>query len=138
MLKGFLEARRPPKVSNEMKCTNEKMTWNTQDINLSSYVPKANVDHTINGQGTGISTFDHSAITPVMLSKSYVFRWDFNINSNKTLLWFQWKLVPQQKCIPTESTFSTVKRSGFIFNNIDRFTDDLFTFTWKHSCETSY
>ncbi len=30
-----------------MKCTNEKMTWTTQDANLSSYVPKANVDHTI-------------------------------------------------------------------------------------------
>ncbi len=77
MLKGFLNARRPPKVSNEMKCTdekmtwntqdmnlssyvpraNEKMTWNTQDINLSSYVPKANVDHTISGQGT----LDHLA-----------------------------------------------------------------------------
>ncbi len=25
------------------------MTWNTQDTNLSSYVPKANVDHTIRG-----------------------------------------------------------------------------------------
>ncbi len=33
--KGFLEARRPPKVSNEMKCTNETMTWNTQNTNLS-------------------------------------------------------------------------------------------------------
>ncbi len=49
MLKGFLKARRPSKVSNEMKCTNEKMRWNTQDTNLSSYVPKANVDHTISG-----------------------------------------------------------------------------------------
>ncbi len=26
MLKGFLKARRPPKVSNEIKCTNKKMT----------------------------------------------------------------------------------------------------------------
>ncbi len=26
-LKCFLKARRPPKVSNEMKCTNEKMTY---------------------------------------------------------------------------------------------------------------
>ncbi len=25
--KGFLKARRPPKVSSEMKCANEKMTW---------------------------------------------------------------------------------------------------------------
>ncbi len=47
-----------------MKCTNEKMTWNTQDTNLSWYVPKANVDHTISGQGTAISTLDHSATIP--------------------------------------------------------------------------
>ncbi len=40
------------------------MTWNTQDTNLSSYVPKANVDHTISGQGTADSTLDHSATTP--------------------------------------------------------------------------
>ncbi len=64
MLKGFLKACRPPTVSNEMKYTNEKMTWNTQDTKLSSYVPKANVDHTISGQGTGISTLDNSATTP--------------------------------------------------------------------------
>ncbi len=38
------------------------MTCNTQDMNLSWYVPKANVDHTIRGQGT--STLDHSATTP--------------------------------------------------------------------------
>ncbi len=54
-------ALRPPKVSDEMKCTNEKMTCNTQDMNLRSYVPNTNVDHTISGQGTGISTLDHSA-----------------------------------------------------------------------------
>ncbi len=41
-----------------------KMTWNTQDTNLSSYVPKANVDHNISGQGTGIINLDHSATTP--------------------------------------------------------------------------
>ncbi len=64
MLKGFLKARRPPKESSEMKYTNEKMTWNTQDTNLSWYVPKANVDHTISGQGTGIHILDHSAPTP--------------------------------------------------------------------------
>ncbi len=46
MLNGFLYT----KGSNEMKCTNEKMTWNTHDVNLSSYVPNANVDHTISGQ----------------------------------------------------------------------------------------
>ncbi len=33
-------------------------------MNLSSYVPKANVDYTISGHGTGISTLDHSATTP--------------------------------------------------------------------------
>ncbi len=48
---------------NEMKCTNEKMTCNTQDTNLSWYVPKANVDHTIRGHGT--STLDHLATTPM-------------------------------------------------------------------------
>ncbi len=50
MLKCFLKACRPPKVSNEMKCTNEKMTTNAQDTNLSSYVPKANVGNTISGK----------------------------------------------------------------------------------------
>ncbi len=65
MLNGFLNACSPPKVSHEMKCTNEKITWNAQDANLGSYVPKANVDHTINGQGTVTSTLDHSATTPV-------------------------------------------------------------------------
>ncbi len=47
---------------------NEMYKWkddrNTQDTNLSSYVPKDNVDHTISGQGTGISTLGHSATTP--------------------------------------------------------------------------
>ncbi len=33
-------------------------------MNLSSYVPKANVDHTIFGQGTAIITLDYSATTP--------------------------------------------------------------------------
>ncbi len=49
MPKDFLKARWPPKVSNEMKYTDEKMTWNTKDMNLSWYVPKANVDHTVSG-----------------------------------------------------------------------------------------
>ncbi len=40
------------------------MTWNTQDTNLSWYVPKANMDHTISGHGTADSTLDHSATTP--------------------------------------------------------------------------
>ncbi len=64
MLKCFLKAHRQPIVSNEMRCTNKNMTRNTQDTNPSSYVAKANVDHTIRGQGTGISTLDHSATTP--------------------------------------------------------------------------
>ncbi len=64
MLEGFLKARRRPTVSSEMKCINEKMTWNTQDTNLSWYVPKANVGRTISGQGTAISTLDHLATTP--------------------------------------------------------------------------
>ncbi len=64
ILKGVPETRRSPKVSNEMKCTNEKMRWNTQDTNLSWYVPKVNVDHTIRVQETAISTLHHSATTP--------------------------------------------------------------------------
>ncbi len=47
-------------MSNEMKYTNTKMTCNTQDTNQSSYVPNANVDHTISGQGTGINTLDRT------------------------------------------------------------------------------
>ncbi len=61
--KGFLKVCMPPKMSNEIKCTNERMTWNTQDTNLSWYMPKANVDHTISGQGTAISNLDHSTTT---------------------------------------------------------------------------
>ncbi len=51
-------------VKNEMKSANEKMTWNTQDMNLSWYVHKANVEHTISGQQTAISTLDYSTTTP--------------------------------------------------------------------------
>ncbi len=65
MLKGFLKARRPPKVSNEMKCTNENMTWNSQHTNLNWwYVPKANVDHIISSQETAISILDYPPTTP--------------------------------------------------------------------------
>ncbi len=64
MLKGFLKASKLPQVSNEMKCTNEKMISNTQDTNLGSYVAKANVDHTIRGRVTSITTLDHSVTTP--------------------------------------------------------------------------
>ncbi len=45
----------------QMKRDDMKSTWNTI---LSWYVPKANVDHTISGQGTAISTLDHLATTP--------------------------------------------------------------------------
>ncbi len=48
----------------KIKCVNEKMIWNTQDTNLSCYMPKANLGHTVLGQGTAISTLDHSATTP--------------------------------------------------------------------------
>ncbi len=51
---------------NEMY-KNEKMTWNAQDTNLSSYVPKANVDHTISGQGTTTSTLNYSATRPMWI-----------------------------------------------------------------------
>ncbi len=40
------------------------MTWNTQDMNLSWYVPKPNGDHTISVKGTAVSTLDHAATTP--------------------------------------------------------------------------
>ncbi len=49
-------------MKNEMKCTNEKITCNTQGSNLSWLCAKANVDDTIRGQGTG--TLEHSATTP--------------------------------------------------------------------------
>ncbi len=52
-----------PKCEVKWNVQNEKMTWNTQDTNPSWYVPKANVDHTIGGQGTAFSTLDHSATT---------------------------------------------------------------------------
>ncbi len=63
MPNGFIMESKPPKISNEIKYTNVKITWNTKDKNLSSYVPTANVDHTISCQGTGISILDHSATT---------------------------------------------------------------------------
>ncbi len=62
MQNGFLKACRPSRVSNETNYTNVKMIWNTLD--LSSYVPKANLDHNISDHETGISTLDHSATTP--------------------------------------------------------------------------
>ncbi len=76
MLKGFLRTRMPPKVSNEMKSTNEKMTWDTQDTNLRSYVPKANEDHTISGQGIGISILPLSHLyQDIMLYICVCSRW---------------------------------------------------------------
>ncbi len=56
-------------ATQSVKCTNEKITCNTQDMNLSWYVPKANVDHTIRGQGT--STVDHLATTPSLCTLCY-------------------------------------------------------------------
>ncbi len=64
MLKCFLKAPRPPKVSNEMICTIEKITCNAQDTNLSRYLLKTNVDHNLSGKGTATSSLDHSALTP--------------------------------------------------------------------------
>ncbi len=79
--KGFLKVRRPLKVPNEMKCTKEKMTWNTQDTNLSWYVPKTNVDHTISGLGTAISILDHSATSPrALMDSNFVNLWIVVLN----------------------------------------------------------
>ncbi len=56
--KGFLKACRPPNLSNvQMKGWS---TWNTHVTNLNWYMPKANVDDTISGQETTVSTLDHS------------------------------------------------------------------------------
>ncbi len=93
MLKGFLKARRPPKVSNEMKYTNEKMTWNTQDTNLSRYVPKANVDHTLSGQGTAISTLNHSATTPNIFMFAIIFECGNSHYFYCPTCWSQWTLI---------------------------------------------
>ncbi len=43
IFKGFQKACKAPKLSNEIKYTNEKMTWNAQDTKLSRYVSKADV-----------------------------------------------------------------------------------------------
>ncbi len=51
------------------------MTWNTQDMNLRWYIPKANVDHTISGQGTAVSTLDHSATTPKFNMCTFKISW---------------------------------------------------------------
>ncbi len=64
---GLSKGTQSTQSVNEIKRINEKMTWNTQDMNLSSYVSKANVDHTISGQGTAISTLDHLATTPIQI-----------------------------------------------------------------------
>ncbi len=68
------------------ECTNEKMTWNTQDTNLSWYVPKADVDHAISGPGTAISTLDHSATTPraIFYTNHY---WEFLWHLFNTYMW---------------------------------------------------
>ncbi len=61
---GLSKGMQATKSVYEIKCINEKMTWNTQDTNLRWYVPKANMDDTIYGQGTARSTLGHSFTTP--------------------------------------------------------------------------
>ncbi len=61
MLDGFLKANRPPKISNEMKCTKNDMKYPGYEIEL---VCAKGMDHTKSGQGPAISTLDHSATTP--------------------------------------------------------------------------
>ncbi len=62
--KGFLK----PRMATQSVKWNEMYKWKDdmkhQGMNLSWYVPKDNVDHTISGQGTAVSTLDHSATTP--------------------------------------------------------------------------
>ncbi len=52
------------------------------DTNLSSCVPKANVNHTISGLGTGISTLDESVTTPRTTGQQWV-----NEMEESFLLW---------------------------------------------------
>ncbi len=48
------------------------------NMNLSWYVPKANVDHTISGQWTAISTLDHQATTQGQTENSLT--WDVHVD----------------------------------------------------------
>ncbi len=64
MLQGFLKAHMPPKVSDEMKCTNKKMIWNTQDTNLSWYLPNVNVDHIISDLMNSLTHFNPNLWQP--------------------------------------------------------------------------
>ncbi len=66
MLKGFLKGKQVTQNAkwNEMYKWKDDMWYpGAQDMNLSWYVPKANVDHNIKGQGT--STLDHSVTTHI-------------------------------------------------------------------------
>ncbi len=47
-------------ATQSIKC-NEMYKWKDDMKHLSWYLHKANVDHTINGQGTAVSTLDYSA-----------------------------------------------------------------------------
>ncbi len=123
MLKGFLKAHMPPKVSNEMKCTNNKMTWNTQDTNLSScYVPKANVDDTLSDQGTGISILHHLATTPRadMLWKTQF--WSYHKTNNDCIAVSE---VYKSPCFMFSFCCS------FTFCFLSHFTKTLKTSTWE-------
>ncbi len=75
---------------------NEMYKWK-DDKKYSGYEPeqlcaKANVDHTISGQGTGISSVDHSATTPrvnmaKMAKKSWQTQTVGSIGDDELLLW---------------------------------------------------
>ncbi len=59
--KGFLKAHKPPKSVK----WNEMYKWKDDMKHPGyEYVPNANVDHTISGQGSAVSTLDHLATTP--------------------------------------------------------------------------
>ncbi len=132
MLKGFLKACRPPIVSNEMKYTNKKMTWNIQDTNLSSYVPKANVDHTISEQGTAISALNHSATTPRVFVYALLLQsmscwtvqallWD-NILLQRTISLTFFYIVWLPNIVPSSSAFPVCGQgtvhSGYLWGSI--------------------
>ncbi len=99
------------------KCTNEKMTWNTQDANLSSYV--ANVDHTISGQGTGISTLDQSATTPrALIQLSYHFSKFYNkCKSNESqLVQMIIMMVSSNSMSPVGPNIKNVHKGDLLYN----------------------
>ncbi len=71
-------------------------------MNVSWYVPRANVDHTISDQGTAVSILDHSANKPYkyifhlipcshlnkpLTHKSYMCLYSLSILSMLTIFW---------------------------------------------------